>query len=261
MSPNIHNALFENLNIDAKYEAIQIAKGQLREEIPSLLGRGCRGFNVTIPHKVDIISLLDELDPLAERIGAVNTVLVNNHKLIGYNTDGPGFLESLKQFDKLNINDAKVLIIGSGGAARAIVMTLAMNGGAKLTIANRTLSKAQELLMHSKTSGRAITLDEAESCLAQYDVIINTTSIGMSPQRDKTPLKLQNVKKDAYVCDIIYNPLQTLLLEEAKAKGCYVQNGVPMFIRQAALAFKLWTGRNPDLNQMNNIVYQNMLKK
>ncbi|WLD92155.1 shikimate dehydrogenase [Alkalihalobacillus sp. AL-G] len=261
MSPDIHNASFKALGIKARYESIRISKENLLEGVRTLTDKGFKGFNVTIPHKVEMVQIVDEIDPLAKKIGAINTVGVENGKLIGYNTDGPGFLKGLQQFYKQDLLKANVLIIGAGGAARAIVMTLVSNGVSRLTVANRTIEKASNLFVNCEQKGQALTINEAEACLEQFDLIINTTPIGMEPNKDKMPILLENAKQKTYVCDIIYNPLQTNLLTKALEKGCHVQNGVPMFVYQAAMSFEYWTGRKPDLEKMTEIVNTRLLQK
>ncbi|WP_221565712.1 shikimate dehydrogenase [Alkalihalobacillus sp. TS-13] len=256
MSPDIHNACFEQMGIDAIYEAVHVRKEELEQKVKALIEAGCKGFNVTIPHKLDIIDLLDEIDPFAEAIGAVNTVILEGSKLKGYNTDGPGFYQSLLEVHSLNLKESNILVIGAGGAARAIVKAFLLNGIEQVTITNRTVEKAVQLLEGS--NGQALPLEEVTSRLARYDIIINTTPIGMVQNINETPISLDNLESHTVLVDIIYNPLMTKFLKTGLEKGCTVQNGVPMFIHQAALSFELWTGRKPDLGLMKRTVEQKL---
>ncbi|MGP4080443.1 shikimate dehydrogenase [Pseudalkalibacillus sp. R45] len=256
MSPDIHNACFEQMGIDAEYEAVHVRKDDLEQKVKALIEAGCKGFNVTIPHKLDIINLLDEIDPFAEAIGAVNTVIVEGSKLKGYNTDGPGFYQSLLEIHPLNLKESNILVIGAGGAARAIVKAFLLNGIEQVTITNRTVEKAVELL--EGDNGQALPLEEAAARLDRYDIAINTTPIGMVQNINETPISLNNLESHTVLVDIIYNPLMTKFLKAGLEKGCTVQNGVPMFIHQAALSFELWTGRKPDLSLMKRTVEQKL---
>lgn len=255
MSPLMHNDLFQHYSIDAHYLPFHIKKESLQDAVKGLKTLGVSGFNVTVPHKVDIMGLLDQIDPLAKAIGAVNTVVNVDGKLIGYNTDGNGYVRGLtERLD--NLQEKSVLIIGAGGAARAIFYSLAHAGVKKLDIVNRTIDKAQKLIDECPYDIASTVYEkkQAEAILANYDVIIQTTSIGMSPNIEVTPLNVANLKVGAFVSDIIYNPFETLLLKEAKEQGAQTQNGLDMFAFQGALAFEIWTGIFPDTDRMKNIV-------
>ncbi|WP_408006863.1 shikimate dehydrogenase [Pseudalkalibacillus sp. A8] len=256
MSPDIHNACFHQMEMNAKYDAVHVRKEELASKVEILIQSGYKGFNVTIPHKVDIIGLLDEIDPFADAIGAVNTVVVEGSSLKGYNTDGPGFYQSLLQVHPFNLKEANILVIGAGGAARAIVKTFLLRGIEKVSVTNRTPGKAQQLLEGS--SGLALSLEEAEANLGQYDIVINTTPIGMIQNLHETPISTEHLEPHTGVVDIIYNPLMTKFLKQGLEKGCTIQNGVPMFIHQAALSFELWTGMQPDLGLMKKTVEQKL---
>lgn len=258
MSPVMHNDLFECYQMDAHYHPFLVKKEDLKTVVQGLKAIGIAGFNVTIPHKSDIIPLLDEVDELAQSIGAVNTVVNENGRFIGYNTDGPGFLKGLEPFIS-SVTEKKVLVLGAGGAAKAIYFTLAKNKPAVIDIANRTINKAVELIEACpfETTSKALSLDDAGSQLGNYDVIIQTTMIGMSPKVSDKPIVLDHLNKNALVCDIIYNPLETLILVEAKKLGARIQTGLDMFVYQGALAFELWTGVFPDIQRMR----ENVLKQ
>lgn len=255
MSPIMHNDLFQFYGLDAEMKKIHIKKDFLQSGLSELRDMNMAGFNVTVPHKQAIIPFLDELDPLSKAIGAVNTVVCENGRWIGYNTDGEGYLKGLlKQLP--DIKQRRTFIIGSGGAARGIYFTLAHYGVEQVDICNRTISKAKALKEACpypvKTNIMEIAL--AEKTLGEYGLIIQTTSIGMSPKIDASPIQMSNVMEGAFVSDIIYNPLETKILKDAKAKGAITQNGIDMFVYQGALAFEKWQGVFPDTTRMRQNV-------
>ena len=260
MSPSMHNDAFEHLGINAQYYAFQVKPEDLEDAVKGMKAIGIKGFNVTVPHKTSIMPFLDAIDPLAEAIGAVNTVNCENGQYVGYNTDGLGYVTGLKEKLTAPLSAQKVLIIGAGGAARAIYFTLVKEGVSAIDVANRTLSRAEQLIKQCPYSAdsKAILMEEAEKNLYQYTLIINTTSIGLSPNIDQMPLSLKHLRGDALVSDIIYNPLETKFLQEAKNKGASIQNGVPMFIHQGALAFQIWMGLQPDTERMSSIVLRKL---
>lgn len=255
MSPVMHNDLFSLYNIDAEYLPFLVQEDELRDAVNGLRALGAGGFNVTVPHKSSIIPFLDEVDELAASIGAVNTVVNKDGKLIGYNTDGLGFLKGLDAY-LTKIEGQKILVIGAGGAARAIYFTLAKEKPMQIDIANRTLEKAVQLIEECpySISSRALTLKDASSELGEYDLIIQTTMIGMEPNITEQPITLEYLREDSVVCEIIYNPLETRILCEAKSIGATVQNGIDMFVYQGALAFEKWTGIFPDIQRMKENV-------
>jgi shikimate dehydrogenase len=259
MSPQMHNDLFLHYGIDAHYQPLLVKKESLKEAVIGLKAIGIAGFNVTIPHKTNIIPFLDEIDPLAKQIGAVNTVVNQKGKLKGFNTDGIGFQMGLMRLTS-NLNAKKVLIIGAGGAARAIYYTLAQSKlVAQLDICNRTKMNAEKLISEydGKIKSKALTILEAEQELSHYQIVVQTTNIGMAPYQDELPLSLERLSKESIVSDIIYNPLETTFLREARKKGAIVQNGIDMFVNQGALAFEHWTGIAPDLERMRqNVMVQ-----
>jgi shikimate dehydrogenase len=259
MSPAMHNDLFSFYKIDAHYQPLLVKKEQLKEAIIGLKAIGVSGFNVTVPHKTDVIPFLDEIDPLAEQIGAVNTVVNRDGALVGYNTDGLGFETGLKSIIT-NLSTQKILMIGAGGASRAIYYTLAKSGVAQIDICNRTVERAERLIQDCpyKIASKALTLNQAEEELSHYSIIIQTTQVGMAPDFDSIPISLDRLDKGTVVSDIIYNPLEPKILIEAKRKGALVQNGVDMFVNQGALAFQYWTGIFPDTNKMKQIVLKQL---
>ncbi|MFP7733205.1 shikimate dehydrogenase [Priestia aryabhattai] len=264
LSPLMQNDAFKRLNMDAYYEAFPIEPVHFESAIGQLKDKNIQGFNVTIPYKVDIMNHLDEVDPLAKAIGAVNTVVNQDGRYIGYNTDGEGYVTSLLKAVEGGLSKKRILIIGAGGAAKAIFYTIAAQHNPDvITICNRTVEKAavlaNELPFSTKTE--AMSISDAEKQLDTFDIIINTTSVGMYPNVDELPLALTLLQKAAVVSDIIYNPLKTKLLKEAEAKGAGTHNGVGMFVLQGALAFEKWTNVRPDEEAMEHIVLSTLTKR
>lgn len=256
MSPEIHNDAFEKLGIEAVYHHLHVVPDDLEAAVKGMKAIGFAGFNVTVPHKEAIIPFLDEVDEAALAIGAVNTVVRENGRFKGYNTDGMGFYRFLSEWITGELSNKKTLIIGAGGAARGIYFTLVKQGMKKADIANRTAGRARGLIddcPYSKES-LALSIPEAEERLADYDLIIQTTSSGMSPNISEKPINLSIIKERAYAADIIYNPLETAFLKDAASLGARIENGLGMFVNQAALAFELWTGQAPDTARMQQIV-------
>lgn len=260
MSPAMHNDAFSSLGINAHYQAFHIKREDLPAAIKGMKAIGVAGFNVTIPHKTAIIPLLDEVDPLAAAIGAVNTVVNINGRFIGYNTDGEGFIRGLHEEYGQSVLDKRILIIGAGGAARAIYYTFGQQGAKQVDIANRTPDNALQLKESCPylVETAAFTTEEAERNLSNYDIIIQTTSIGMFPKVDASPIQLTNIRSDAFLSDIIYNPAETFMMKEAKKHGARVQNGMKMFVYQGALAFEKWTGAYADPKRMMKIVQERL---
>ncbi|MGE6629226.1 shikimate dehydrogenase [Bacillus sp. NPDC077027] len=260
MSPDIHNVALRDAGIDAHYHAFHVENDQLEEAVKGLKALGVSGFNITVPHKVNIMQYLDRIDVAAERLGAVNTVRLEGKQLVGYNTDGEGFLHSLLESLDKPLSDLSFLMIGAGGAARSIYTTLVEYEPLRFDIVNRTLEKAEELIASAdgKMTSAVLDLSKAEKQLGQYDVVIHTTSIGMHPHIEFMPISLKHAKKTAVICDIVYNPLQTKLLIEAKQLGLKTVDGVGMFVGQAVRAFELWTGTSPDVEKMKSIVIEKL---
>ncbi|MDM5302575.1 shikimate dehydrogenase [Bacillus subtilis] len=256
MSPDIHNASLKDLGLDGHYHAFKVEEDDLEDAVKGIRALGVQGINVTVPHKVSIMDYLDHIDDSAKVIGAVNTVRREGDKLVGYNTDGEGFVKSLMKVLDKPISELSFLMIGAGGAARAIFTAIARNVPKKFDICNRTLEKAKQLTESTPSfqNKEVLSIKEAEERLEQYDVIIHTTSVGMYPNVNDVPISLQRAPSSAVVCDIVYNPIQTALLKEANQKGLKTLDGVGMFVEQAALSFQLWTGQEPDIEKMRSIV-------
>ncbi|MCL7746887.1 shikimate dehydrogenase [Halalkalibacter alkaliphilus] len=261
MSPNIHNDAFNQIGIEATYHAFDVEPEFVKEAVHGIRALQIAGCNVTVPHKVAVMEYLDEIDEEARLIGAVNTIVNQNGKLIGYNTDGRGFVQSLIEELNEDLKDKRLLLIGAGGAARGVATALMLYGIRHLAITNRTIEKADPIVQLAKTlktPAEAVDRAQAEKSLDEYDVIINTTSVGMSPNIEDMPLDLGNLKREAVVCDLIYNPLETKLLKVAKKEGATTINGVGMFVNQAALSFEHWNGVTPDRNRMRKIVLEQL---
>ena len=254
LSPAMHNAAFKALNLDYAYMALRVPSGALDGAIATARVLKMAGMNVTHPHKIKILSLLDGLDESAELVGAVNTVKNDRGKLIGYNTDGAGAVRALK-CEVGELTDRRVLLLGAGGAARSIAFSL-VKEGAELNIANRTTSREKELSAAIKrslgTNVGIINLNRKEvvETIKNTDIIINATTIGMHPNVNRTLLTAEMMRKGLIVNDIVYEPLQTRLLTEAKKAGARTVTGLGMLIHQAALSFEIWTGRRAPIKVM-----------
>ena len=247
MSPAMHNAAFSSLGLDYIYLPYRVEKEHLAQAIDGVRALNIRGLNVTTPHKVAVIPLLDELEPLAERIGAVNTIVNDNGILKGYNTDASGFMKALLERG-VEPGGKKVAILGAGGASRAISFTL-VERDAKLVILNRQLEMdwAVELAINiSRFLGKevkALELNEQNlsAVLEDADILVNATSVGMSPNINQTLVFKRLLKPELVVFDIIYNPIKTRLLTEAEKAGAETIDGLDMLVWQGALAFEMWT--------------------
>jgi shikimate dehydrogenase len=238
----MQNAAFLALGLNCTYIAFKVTAGELKESVESLRTIKICGFNVTVPHKVAVMKYLDELDLTAKRAGAVNTV--NNIEGIfkGYNTDIAGFIEPLHR-RAIDLGGMQVLLLGAGGAARAVVAALAEERVEKLVIANRDLARATELSSMAANLGlncEPIALDDAPRFSAESDLIVNATSIGMNGEA--SPIDQEHIKKGSIVYDIVYRPITTDLLENARHAQAVVVYGYEMLVEQGARAFEIWTG-------------------
>jgi shikimate dehydrogenase len=258
LSPAMHNAAFKKVGLDYIYLPFHVIPGNLPGAIAGLRSLNLRGVNVTIPHKVAVIPLLDELEPMAEKIGAVNTIVNDGGYLKGYNTDAAGFLKSLSAKD-IDPSGKKVVILGAGGVSRAISFILAEQE-ADIEILNRgqNMERAQKLSDNLsgnfKSKIRITILNEInlKQALKHADILINATSVGMSPDIDKTLVPQELLKPGMVVFDAIYNPVKTKLLKDAENAGATVVDGLDMLVWQGASAFELWTGIKAPVNTMTN---------
>lgn len=248
LSPWIHKKLLQASGLKGTYDLYEIRPDtSLEEAIRLLKSSNVNGFNVTVPYKQCIIPYLDNIDPIAESVGAVNTVILNDGRLIGYNTDGIGFLNALKAvYPDVLSNDKRCLIIGAGGAARSIYVALNKQGMTHLDIVNRTKENAEEiaLLGEKYTTTNVLSWKKAEDNLACYDILVQTTSIGMKPNNNEVVMSLDNLKEESIVNDIVYQPIHTTFLEQATIKEASILYGHRMLLYQAKAAFELWTDRN-----------------
>ena len=250
LSPNIHSAAFRELNLDSSYIGYRIPKGELEGGVEGLKKIKINGFNVTIPHKIEMMKYLDKMDESCSIIGAVNTVVNNEGILKGYNTDMDGFLEPLKKRN-ITIQNSKVLLIGAGGAARAIVAGIAKEKAASIDIANRTIEKANNLSEFSTKLGLSASVKKIESidtATENYDIIINATSIGLKDEPSVISFEGINEKTVAY--DIVYAPMNTDFIKKAKEKNAIIIYGYEMLLGQAIRAFEIWHGMKAPYNAM-----------
>lgn len=253
LSPWIHEQLMEQTGVEGKYHLFEITPEDFDEQIDQIKKQQLDGFNVTVPYKEKIIPYLDGIDASAEQLGAVNTVKRTSDGWIGYNTDGTGFLHSLQaRFPDLFHQKINVLLLGSGGAARGIFAALMDQAEVKVDVANRTISRAEAMI--TETGGdhaaRAVTIEEAEQAAGGYDLIIQTTTVGMSPNDDTSIMPLQNIKEGTVVSDIVYRPVMTSFLKEAEEKGARLHFGHEMLLQQAVYAFQIWTDLHPEAHPL-----------
>ena len=247
MSPPMHNNAYKQLNMDYVYVAFHVLPEDIGELIKSSKVLGIQGLNVTIPHKTTVIPYLDEIDETKEKIGAVNTIQFKDGIAKGYNTDGIGAIKSIQQYTALKGKD--VLIVGAGGASKAIAFTLINEKIKSLTIANRSKENAQKLIDNIKkqTTFEKIgyqPINEADEIIGDVDIIINTTPIGMYPKHEvEPPIKTDKITDKHIVMDIIYNPLETELLKQSRLNGATTINGTSMLINQGLVSFEIFTGR------------------
>lgn len=247
-SPDMHQAWYEEMGVDAAYIPVHVKPENLEQAVASFKLLGASGWNVTIPHKQTIIPFLDELDELAKKMGAVNTVVRDSDgKLKGYNTDGPGFVRSLEEAIGMEHRNEALLLIGAGGAARGIAFALQQAGYRNITIANRTLANAQAIVSEMGT-GQAVTMAQAEQNLDTYKIFVQTTPAGMSTGNFDLPFSLEKFPEGAIAADIVYNPLMTPFLLAAEQKGAKIVNGLGMFVHQGAIAYEYWLESYPNTN-------------
>jgi len=264
VSPAMHNRVFEKLGMDYCYMPVEVSTADLKTVFAGLTKMNVAGFNVTIPHKVHIMKFLDELDPLAQTIGAVNTICLNDGNTKGYNTDGEGFVQSLEEKANVSVRGKRFFILGCGGAVRAIAMTLAFKRAEKIYLCNRTRSKAESLTheINEKIFDCAEAIEQTPEAikpiLQNCDILINGTQLGMHPNENISPLDKSLLSKHLIVSDIVYNPLITKLMKDAQQLGCTVVDGLGMLIYQGAAAFRLWTGDEPLVKEMSEVAYKLM---
>lgn len=259
LSPAMHNAAFESLGMDWVYVPLPVAPESLGESVKALRSLGFRGANVTTPYKEDVIGFLDGLSPEASRIKAVNTiVLAKDGRLEGHNTDGTGFINHLREIG-FAVSGMKALILGSGGTARAIGYSLA-SSGAQVIVCSRNSKTARALVedLHGLVSAASVTyapIDRLRELNGSVDTVINATPLGMGAHCNLTPWPdTIPFLRCELAYDLVYHPPVTRFMEQAKADGTKVENGLGMLVHQGAIAFEIWTGRTAPLDIMKQAV-------
>ena len=253
-SPPMHNAAFEELGMDWAYVAFDVNPNNLKSAIDGAKSLNIKGFNVTIPHKINVMDYLDEIDEVASLIGAVNTIDFNNMK--GYNTDGIGAVKAIEEVT--SIKNRNVVVAGAGGASRAISFYIAKYGADSLTILNRNIQKAQDLAGDVEASDLidevgSDSISNINSYLDDADILIDTTPLGMHPHIDDEPIATaDNMHEDLTVFDAVYNPNETVLLKEAIKAGAKPVYGIKMLLYQGAESFEIWTGKKAPVDVMED---------
>lgn len=252
-SPGMHNAAFKTLGKDACYVPFAVAPEHLEEAIRSVLPLGLCGLNITVPHKEHVMQYLDDLSEEARLIGAVNTVQVLNGKLIGHNTDGRGFIRSLRDDAGFNPKGKNCLLIGSGGAARAVGFSLALQKAKRIACYDIDSRKAHVLSsdIRKRTGANAVSLSSPDfkDAASDADCLINATPLGLK-KGDSLPFDATVILKRHLVCDLVYNPPRTELLKAAKARGARTLRGIGMLLYQGVIAFEIWTGAKAPVGVM-----------
>lgn len=254
LSPAMQQAAIEAAGLPYRYTAMEVLPEKLAATVSELCNSSFRGFNVTIPHKTGVMPLLDEIHEDARRIGAVNTVVQEEGRLIGYNTDAAGFLEGLRGVGRTFAGKNAVLL-GAGGAARAVLWALVKEGVENILLGVRNVEKTRELLRDFSFAGNMMAVSWTEALfregLAEADLVVNATPLGMVPHTEgMPPVDWRALKAHAFLYDIIYTPTKTRFLREGEANGHETLNGIPMLIGQGAASFRLWTGQEADREAM-----------
>lgn len=259
-SPPMHNAAFKALGMDYAYVAFDVDPSNLKSAIEGAKSLNIKGFNVTIPHKIEVMEFLDEIDPVASLIGAVNTIDFKNLK--GYNTDGIGAVRSIEEVT--SIKNKNVIVAGAGGASRAISCYLAKYSADSITILNRNVERAEKLAGDISDSGliddiKSDSISAINNYLGDADILVDTTPIGMHPHIDDEPIAtFDNMHEDLVVFDAVYNPNETVLIKEAIKAGVKPVYGIKMLLYQGAESFKIWTGQDAPIDVMENALRQTL---
>ncbi len=252
ISPQFQQAAFDYLGLDVRYEVWDTAKDDLPNVVEGMRDASRLGANVTIPYKEAVLPLLDKVDQLARRIGAVNTIVKKDDKLVGYNTDASGFIRALEEDGAFSPRNKRAILLGAGGVARAVGFALADAGVKSLVVLNRTQSRGQALvsdlkwdLRESDTEVVALSWKDGKTltALTECDLLVNCTSVGMkdSAGEGKSPLGMGLIPRRALVYDVVYNPTETPLIAAAKKAGARTLGGLSMLVYQGAASFELWT--------------------
>ena len=258
LSPVLQQVAFDHHGIEATYQAWSVAPNDVPDFVNGLREPNTLGCNVTVPHKEAVLSLIDEIDPWASRAGAVNTIVNRDNRLEGYNTDGIGFLRALREDAGVTATGKRVLVLGAGGAAKGVCLALAGESVASITIANRTLQRAENLAFLLRGHGALVSPlsleDQALNDVSKSaDIIVNCTTLGMThgPSGESSPLSREQLPDTGLVYDLVYNPPTTPLLLEAKRAGVGTLGGLPMLVYQGAASFELWTGLDAPVSLMS----------
>ena len=265
-SAAMHTQAFHALSLNCIYLPIESEAEELKALVGGIRVMNFIGFNVTKPYKVEIMQYLDELDEMARVIGAVNTVKVKDGQLIGYNTDGMGFVDSLAELD-FKVKGKRFLILGAGGAARAVAVTLAFEGAQSIVLTDLYSNLAEELAQHLNTKIRqcASTIPAGDrqamkASIDSCDCIINASGVGMYPHPERTPVDKELLRPELMVCDLTYNPEKTQLLLDAQSIGCSILNGLGMLLGQGARAFEIWLERPAPVEVMRKTLLEQINK-
>lgn len=264
LSPIIQNAAFEALDLNFVFLAYKVKTSGLEDAVNGARALNIRGLNVTMPHKTRIIDFLDRIDLSAQIIKSVNTVLNKENLLFGFNTDGVGALRALKE-NGVEPKGRKVLLLGAGGAARAIAYTLAKEAD-ELVVLNRTvksshnLAKLLEKTVGKKVASGSLSISDIQRNLQDSDILINATSLGMKPKPQESPVPIKLLRRDLSVMDIVYNPIETRLIKDAKSMGAVVIGGIEMLIYQGAASFEIWTGKSAPIQVMKKAALSHLRK-
>jgi shikimate dehydrogenase len=247
LSPALHNAAFDDLGLDWVYLAFDVERGHAAAALDAMRTLGIDGLSVTMPHKTDVARAVDELAPVAASLDAVNCVVRDGRRLVGHNTDGAGFVRGLRHDSGLEPAGVRCAVLGAGGAARAVVRGLADAGAAEVVVINRSPDPAERAAAHAGAVGRV----GVAADVAKADLVVNATPVGMhGPDEGAMPCPADLLQPGQVVVDLVYDPLETALLVEARRRGARAHNGVSMLVFQAAEAFELWTGRDAPVEAM-----------
>jgi shikimate dehydrogenase len=258
LSPKMHNASFAADGLDYVYVALEVRPQDLASAVRGAAALGFRGFNVTMPHKRTLLPLLDEMDEATRVSGAVNTVIIEEFKLSGFNTDGGGLVEACRETG-IGIAGRRVLILGAGGVAASIAFAFAGEGAKEIHIVNRSAARGREMSgklrrAKEKMGVQAYPLDALSEAASRADIIVNATSLGMK-ERDPLPIPVEYLDEGRAVCDVVYRPgSETPLVRLARERGVHVASGKRMLLYQGVLAQKLWTRREPNVKAMDEAI-------
>ena len=265
LSPPMHNAAFAALGLDWVYVPFEVAPETVAEALAGMRALGVRGLNVTIPHKAAVAKLVDEVDDTAAALEAVNTVHNRDGRLIGYNTDGPGFLRSLREAGH-EVRGKRVALIGAGGSARSIAYAVAREGAARLSIVARKIEQARNLAElvrqragYERVMAAGLELADAEVRVTEAEIVVDSTPVGMHPRTEVASVVPTSwLHEGQVVCDLTYNPRETTLLRAARSRGAMTVDGTGMLVHQGAVAFEIWTGETAPVDIMREALLDNL---